>query len=176
MGELSKQMRNAERPHLSERSSKFYAACMLEGLSYMHRREYIYRDLKGENVLLDKDGYCVIVDLGFAKHVSDKTFTFCGTPNFIAPEILLNKGHDKMADIWSLGIMIYEMIFGTNPFFDYDDKTIDQTKLFKRIVKGRILEPVKQTSKDALATTTAAGRDIIGKLLVTNPNKRLGCR
>ena len=66
-GELRDQMRNHDRPYLCEKSSKFYAACMLEGLSYMHRRKYVYRDLKGENVLIDKDGYCVIVDLGFGK-------------------------------------------------------------------------------------------------------------
>lgn len=82
-GELSQQMRNEDRKVLSEPSAKFYAACILEGLSYMHRRNFIYRDLKGENVLLDKNGYCVIVDLGFAKHVPDKTFTFCGTPIYI---------------------------------------------------------------------------------------------
>lgn len=64
-GELSSQMRNADRPNLSEKSAKFYAACMLEGLSYMHRRDYVYRDLKGENVMIDRDGYCVIIDLGF---------------------------------------------------------------------------------------------------------------
>jgi len=64
-GELRNQMRNDDRPHLSEKAGKFYAACMLEGLSYMHRREYVYRDLKGENVLVDNEGYCVIVDLGF---------------------------------------------------------------------------------------------------------------
>jgi hypothetical protein len=89
-GELRQQMRNETRTNLSEPAAKFYAACMLEGLSYMHRREYIYRDLKGENVLLDKDGYCVIVDLGFAKHVPDKTFTFCGTPVFIVRQLPLS--------------------------------------------------------------------------------------
>jgi RIO-like serine/threonine protein kinase len=67
-GELRSQMRNDKRPFLDEGSSKFYAACMLEGLSYMHRRNFIYRDLKGENVLIDKEGYCVIVDLGFGKY------------------------------------------------------------------------------------------------------------
>ncbi len=82
-GELSRQMRNDNRKVLPEQAAKFYAACIFEGLSYMHRRNFIYRDLKGENVLLDKDGYCVIVDLGFAKHVPDKTFTFCGTPTYI---------------------------------------------------------------------------------------------
>ena len=88
----------------------------------------------------------------------------------------MNKGHDRMADIWSLGIMIFEMIFGTHPFFDYGDKTITQAKLFKKIVKGKFIEPVSQTAKDAFANTSAAGKDIIKKILVTNPSKRLGCR
>jgi hypothetical protein len=67
-GELRNQMRNEDRPYLSEKSSKFYAACMLEGLSYMHRRDFIYRDLKGENVMIDRHGYCVIIDLGFGTY------------------------------------------------------------------------------------------------------------
>jgi protein kinase A len=174
-GELQQQMRNEDRGNLSEPSAKFYAACILEGLSYMHRRNFIYRDLKGENVLLDKDGYCVIIDLGFAKHVPDKTFTFCGTPIYIAPEILLSKGHDKSADIWSFGVMIYEMLFGTNPFFDYDDPTINQTVLFKRIVKADFQRPRKQLSLDAYDTTSAAAKDLIRSLLVVKPNQRLGC-
>merc|ERR1712161_116054 len=83
-GELRDQMRDDHdptKPHLTESASKFYAACMVEGLSYMHRRDYVYRDLKGE---------CVIIDIGFAKYVPDKTFTFCGSPVFIAPEVVLN--------------------------------------------------------------------------------------
>lgn len=80
--------------------ARFYAANILEGLSYMHRRHIIYRDLKPENVLLDSDGYTVIVDLGFAKVIKDKTYTFCGTPLYLAPEIITQKGHDKGADHW----------------------------------------------------------------------------
>jgi len=175
-GELLRQMRNSERPNLSEPAAKFYAACMLEGLSYMHRRNYVYRDLKGENVLLDKDGYCVIVDLGFAKHVPDKTFTFCGTPIFIAPEVLLNKGHDKSADIWAFGVMIYEMLFGTNPFFDYNDPSICQRTLFKRIVRADFQRPCEQSAVDAYSKTSKEAKDLIKKLLVVNPNRRLGCQ
>jgi len=174
-GELRSLMRNDRKNHMAEEETKFYAACILEGLSYMHRREYVYRDLKGENVLLDKDGYCVIVDLGFAKHVPRKTFTFCGTPIFISPEVLLNKGHDKSADIWALGIMIFEMLFGTNPFFDYDDKRITQVKLFKRIVKGKFQTPVKKYAIDAYSNTSKEAKDLIRRLLESNPDKRLGC-
>jgi protein kinase A len=174
-GELRTEMRNKDRTNLSEKASKFYAACMLEGLSYMHRRNYVYRDLKGENVLLDKDGYCVIIDLGFAKFVPDKTFTFCGTPIFIAPEVVLNKGHDKSADIWSLGVMIYEMLFGTNPFFDYDDPTIDQRTLFKRIVKGQFQRPRKQSSIDAYQKVDDNAKDLVKRMLVVDVKKRLGC-
>jgi len=181
-GELRDRMRNDQsgtcmndQPHLSEHASKFYAACLVEGLSYMHRRDYVYRDLKGENVMIDKEGYCVIIDLGFAKYVPDKTFTFCGTPIFIAPEVVLNKGHNKSADIWSLGVMIYEMLFGTNPFFDYEDPTVDQRKLFKRIVKGQFQRPQQQSAIDAYQVASDDAKDIIKKMLVVNVNKRLGC-
>ena len=79
-GELFNVMHNDDRDLLPENEVQFYAACILEGLAYMHRRRIIYRDLKPENVLIDDLGYTVIVDLGFAKVVSDKTYTLCGTP------------------------------------------------------------------------------------------------
>ena len=87
----------------------------------------------------------------------------------------MSKGHDKSADIWSFGVMIYEMLFGTNPFFDYDDPTINQTVLFKRIVKADFQRPRKQLSLDAYDTTSAAAKDLIRSLLVVKPNQRLGC-
>ena len=92
-----------------------------------------------------------------------------------APEIVLNKGHDKSADIWSLGVMIYEMLFGTNPFFDYDDPTIDQRTLFKRIVKGQFQRPRKQSSIDAYTRVSDDAKDLIKKMLVVDVNRRLGC-
>jgi protein kinase A len=84
-----------------EWAAKFYAANILEGLSYMHHRSIVYRDLKPANVMLDSAGYTVIVDFGFAKIITDnKTYTFCGTPLYLAPEIILQKGHNAGADHW----------------------------------------------------------------------------
>ena len=78
----------------------------------MHGKDIIYRDLKPENLLINIDGYLKITDFGFAKIVHDRTFTLCGTPEYIAPEILLNKGHGKAVDWWTLGVLIYEMVWG----------------------------------------------------------------
>jgi serine/threonine protein kinase len=84
-----------------EWAAKFYAANILEGLSYMHHRSIVYRDLKPANVMLDSAGYTVIVDFGFAKLITDnRTYTFCGTPLYLAPEIILQKGHNAGADHW----------------------------------------------------------------------------
>jgi hypothetical protein len=91
-GELRSLMEYCERG-MPEEAAVFYAAGILEGVTFMHARRAVHRDLKPENVLLDSDGYCVLIDLGFAKVIqNDKTFTFCGTPIYLAPEILLQKG------------------------------------------------------------------------------------
>lgn len=99
-----------------EKLSKFQAAqvtCMFE---QMHGKDVIYRDLKPENLLIASDGQLKLTDFGFAKQVSNKTQTLCGTPEQIAPETILNTGHGKPVDWWSLGVLIYEMVVGTDPF------------------------------------------------------------
>jgi protein kinase A len=78
----------------------------------MHGMNIVYRDLKPENLLVSADGYLKLTDFGFAKVVANRTYTLCGTPEYIAPEILLNKGHGKPVDYWALGILIYEMNHG----------------------------------------------------------------
>ena len=89
-GELCHYIRKVKT--VPEEDTKFYMSCILEGLSYLHSRDIIHRDLKPENVLINADGYVVLVDMGFAKVVKDKTFTLCGTPYYMAPEMLKGKG------------------------------------------------------------------------------------
>jgi CRP-like cAMP-binding protein len=86
---------------LPSKDAAFYGACVIEGLGHFHQRSVAYRDLKLENVLVGEDGYCVIVDLGFAKLVADKTYTLVGTPEYLAPDVLLSRGYDKSVDYWS---------------------------------------------------------------------------
>ena len=151
---------------LPESAAKFFAAGILEGLTHMHQRQIVYRDLKPENVLLDRDGYAVIVDFGFSKIVTDKTYTFCGTPLYLAPEIILSRGHDRGVDYWALGCLVYEMLFGTTPFYA---RGIDQKGLFKRIVRGKWNIP-KEHNK-----TTRAAIEFIWGMLQRRPTERLGC-
>ena len=89
--------------------ARFYIACVVEAFAYLHQRGIVYRDLKPENLMLDINGYLRLVDLGFAKRVpiGNKTWTFCGTPEYIPPEVIANTGHTLSADYWSLGILVY---------------------------------------------------------------------
>lgn len=163
-GELQSVIHTDSRDGVPEYAARFYAANIMLGLSYMHHRRIIYRDLKPENVLLDSEGYTVIVDLGFAKIINNKTYTFCGTPLYLAPEIIMQKGHDKGADHWSWGVMLYEMIVGMTPFYD---GIVDQMGLFKNIVKCRMsFPPGNFMSMEA--------RDLIKRVLTVNPNDRIG--
>ncbi|ETN69888.1 kinase domain protein [Necator americanus] len=102
-GELWTTLR--DRGHFDDYTARFYVACVLEGLEYLHRKHIVYRDLKPENCLLTNTGYLKLVDFGFAKKLASgrKTWTFCGTPEYVSPEIILNKGHDQAADYWALG-------------------------------------------------------------------------
>ncbi|CDO64407.1 cAMP-dependent protein kinase catalytic subunit [Plasmodium reichenowi] len=114
----------------------FYAAQIVLIFEYLQSLNIVYRDLKPENLLLDKDGFIKMTDFGFAKIVETRTYTLCGTPEYIAPEILLNVGHGKAADWWTLGIFIYEILVGCPPFYANEPLLI-----YQKILEGIIYFP-----------------------------------
>uniref|UniRef100_T1J2D2 cGMP-dependent protein kinase n=1 Tax=Strigamia maritima TaxID=126957 RepID=T1J2D2_STRMM len=122
-----------DKGNFDDPTGRFYTACVILAFDYLHSRNIIYRDLKPENLILDEKGYVKLVDFGFAKKLPSgrKTWTFCGTPEYVAPEIILNKGHDVAADYWSLGVLIYELLTGSPPF-----SGSDPMKTYNIILKG----------------------------------------
>lgn len=123
-----------------EERSKFYAAQIVLALEYVHKLGVIYRDLKPENVLLDQNGNVRLTDFGLSKEgVSDHSTganSFCGTPEYIAPEVLLRQGHGRAVDWWSLGALLYEMITGLPPFYSRNRET-----MFEKIMKAELTFP-----------------------------------
>jgi len=103
---------------------RLYGAQICSVFEYLHSKDIVYRDLKPENIMIADDGYLKLIDYGFAKVVKKRTYTICGTPEYIAPEILLNKGHSKPVDWWTFGILIYEMHAGHAPFTDDDPMNV----------------------------------------------------
>jgi len=149
----------------SEARARFYSCVLVDTLAFLHKHEFCYRDFKPENVMIDEDGYPILVDFGFAKHVAegDKTFTFCGTPNYVAPEIIKLSGHDRNVDYWALGVVIYEMVCGENPFF-YEG--LEQFALYQAITD--------EAPYDMEGNYTVQVVDLCHKLLEKDPTKRLG--
>lgn len=110
-GELFREIRKNKK--LTEDAARFYAAEVLLAIEYLHSQHIVFRDLKPENILIDRDGHLKLTDFGFAKRLpNDFTWTVCGTPDYLAPEIIRSQGYTKAVDWWSLGILIFEMITG----------------------------------------------------------------
>ncbi|KAJ0109270.1 hypothetical protein N8I77_007994 [Diaporthe amygdali] len=141
--------------------AKFYAAEVTLALEYLHEKHIIYRDLKPENLLLDRHGHLKITDFGFAKRVPDKTWTLCGTPDYLAPEVVSNKGYNKSVDWWSLGILIYEMLCGYTPFWDSGSPM----KIYENILRGKVKYP---------AYINPDAQDLLERLITADLTKRLG--
>jgi serine/threonine protein kinase len=140
--------------------AKFYICQIICIFDYLHNKDIIYRDLKPENILIHKSGYLKLTDFGFAKIVEGRTYTLCGTPEYLAPEIILNKGHGKPVDWWTTGILLYEMIAGIDPFSDDDPMMV-----YQKILKGKIKFPSGFDSN---------AKSIIKHLLDADLTKRYG--
>lgn len=147
-----------------EARAKFYSAQIILALEYIHQKDIIYRDLKPENVLLDALGNVKLTDFGLSKEgVSDHSTgatSFCGTPEYIAPEVLLRKGHGRAVDWWSLGALLYEMISGLPPFYSRNRET-----MFEKIMNAVLVFPPFMSE---------SAKDLLSKLLVRDPQLRLG--
>uniref|UniRef100_A0A8C2L8S4 protein kinase C n=1 Tax=Cyprinus carpio TaxID=7962 RepID=A0A8C2L8S4_CYPCA len=147
----------------SEPRATFYAACVVLGLQFLHEHKIVYRDLKLDNLLLDTEGFVKIADFGLCKEgmgYRDKTSTFCGTPEFLAPEVLTETSYTRAVDWWGLGVLIFEMLVGESPFPGDDEEEV-----FDSIVNDEVRYP-RFLSTEAIS--------VMRRLLRRNPERRLG--
>jgi serine/threonine protein kinase len=152
-----------EKGVIKKERTKFYIIEIILAIEYLHKNNMIYRDLKPENILMDKEGHIKVTDFGLSKildDMNDKVFTLCGTPQYIAPEVLYKKGYDKGVDWWSLGCIFYEMLTGLLPF-----RIPKGEKLSMKFFKVPINYP-KYLNDDEI--------DLIRKLLTLDPKQRIG--
>eukprot|EP00128_Syssomonas_multiformis_P018553 Colp12_sorted_trinity150504_noHs@33981 len=160
-GELFFHLQNEQM--FDEERARFYAAQLLLAIDHLHRNDIVYRDLKPENILVDYDGYIALTDFGLCKENvkhDETTNTFCGTPEYMAPEVLQQKGYGPPVDWWTLGVLIYEMLAGIPPF--YDENT---NAMYQKILYGELVFPDHMSGK---------ARDLLTQLLDRDPKKRLG--
>lgn len=144
-----------------EDQSRFYAAQVVLALEYLHYINFIHRDIKPENILLDHMGYIKLGDFGFCKRLDKgRTYTLCGTPEYMAPEIVMHKGYGFAADWWAVGVLLFEFHTGMSPFFSRNT-----TKIFKKIVTSAYKMPPYFSSEL---------KDIVNNLLQDNISKRYG--
>jgi len=154
----------SRRAPLEDAMAGFYVASVASMFTYMHEKHRaVYRDLKPENLLIDSQGYLKLVDFGFAKIIeSDRTWTLCGTPEYLAPEIILNKGHGYGADWWCVGILAFECLTGNTPFISEDPM-----EGYRKIIKCKVQWP---------GLIMPQAKDFMDQLLTVEPKKRMGCR
>ena len=147
----------------SNEKTRFYIIEIILAIEFLHKNKMLYRDLKPENIMVDSNGHIKLTDFGLSKMIKktkEKAFTICGTPQYLAPEILSDEGYDNSVDWWSLGCVMYEMLVGKAPF---------------RIPKGSYLSADLYKKKITIPEyVTEEAKNLISQLLVPNPKKRLG--
>jgi len=166
-GELHKHMVREPARFRDSKVYTFTLACVANALAYLHDRNVLFRDLKPENVLVDASGYMKLCDLGFAKFVLGKTHSLLGTPEYIAPEVIMMVGYDRMVDWWALGVFAYECVCGISPFVEGDIQA-DARVVFNNIVMTRVQE-VEVPRRVQTSTV-----DFIKSCLQFSPGNRLG--
>ncbi|KAL8945080.1 MAG: hypothetical protein Q9216_000064 [Gyalolechia sp. 2 TL-2023] len=159
-GEVFRYLRAARKFDID--TARFYAAEIVLILEFLHNVQGIaYRDMKPENILIDAEGHLKLVDFGFAKKVETReTYTLCGTPEYLAPEVIRNSGHGTAVDWWAFGILVFEFLVGNPPFWDNNPM-----KIYEKICVGKIKFPAEM-DPDA--------RSLISGLCAVNPTHRLG--
>jgi len=152
----------------NEETVLFYTAQIVMAIGYLHTKDIVHRDLKLENILLDNTGYLKIIDYGLAKMLKEQeqTQSFCGTPEYLAPEMVTYEGHDKNVDWWAIGVLIYEMLIGVTPFFNPN-----RNMLMKKITAAKVVFPDRKKYKIEYSDDIM---DLIKKLLQKDRTKRLG--
>lgn len=145
------------------RTVTFVAAEILMGLLYLHEKlDIVHRDLKPENVLIDAEGHCKLTDFGLSKIGKIEAYSFCGTLNYVAPELTKKQPYNHMVDFWMLGCIIYEMLVGKPPFAHRNKKTM--------------LDMINAGCYRTNLVPDLCAKDLISKLLVVDPNHRLGAQ
>ncbi|KAG8331983.1 cAMP-dependent protein kinase catalytic subunit alpha-like [Homalodisca vitripennis] len=120
-----------------EVQARFYTSQIILALEYLHYLDLIFRDLKPENILIDHTGYLKVTDFGFCKRMTrNRTYTLCGTPEYLAPEVILSKGYGKAVDWWAIGVLMYELVAGNPPFY-----ANDPMKIYEKIVANKYKIP-----------------------------------
>lgn len=166
-GELFRHLMKNKR--FEENAACYMIAQIAIALGHLHTQQIVYRDLKPENVLLKADGNVLLADFGLATKLSQErtqAMSFCGTPEYLAPEMLTNKGHDYTVDWWTLGILLYEMIVGIPPFFHKN-----KHRMFYLIQEAKVTYPSME--KHGIAVSDTA-QDLINCLLHKQKDNRLG--
>lgn len=140
----------------------------------LHKAGFVYRDLRPENVLLDDQGFIKLTDFGISKYLplnNDPIFSFCGSPEYLSPEIILGEGYTKVTDWWSFGVLLYELAYGFPPF--YDENT---SRMYDLICNAEVPFPIKNQPINSSTPNYIEFKNLIMRLLTKDPNQRLGSK